>query len=85
MQCNKTNKWQSCATCHKRLLAQSARAVSLKNASSFFFLEESLKNKMLKIAELRDVSQLACSEIRAASFVDCADSWWLFKKNCVRY
>ena len=50
-----------------------------------FISSKSRKKKMLKIAELRDVSQLACSEIRAASFVDCADSWWLFKKNCVRY
>lgn len=30
--------------------------------------------------ELRDPQHLACSEIRAASLVDCAGSWSFFKK-----
>ena len=30
--------------------------------------------------ELRDPQDLACSEIRAASLVDCAGSWSFFKK-----
>lgn len=30
--------------------------------------------------ELRDAKHLACSEIRAASIVDCAGSWPFFKK-----
>mmetsp|Transcript_28277 Transcript_28277/g.45467 ORF Transcript_28277/g.45467 Transcript_28277/m.45467 type:complete len:181 (-) Transcript_28277:40-582(-) len=34
--------------------------------------------------ELRNISQLACSEIRAASLVDCASSWSFFKKACVQ-
>lgn len=34
--------------------------------------------------ELRDSSDLACSEIRAASLVDCADAWWFLKRMCVR-
>ena len=30
--------------------------------------------------ELRDPQHLACSEIRAASLVDCAGTWSVFKK-----
>ncbi|EKX39940.1 hypothetical protein GUITHDRAFT_113932 [Guillardia theta CCMP2712] len=35
--------------------------------------------------DFRDPSQLACSEIRAASCVDCEKVWKVFKRHCVRH